>query len=444
MHRYYLEHPPHDRSLYDVLHVSPNATSAEISKAYRRLSRKYHPDKQRPSSREINQADRTSENDSHELNNGESCRNDDSNELLQQMREAYDILKDDKTRLPYHQYGLVDSAQALVLLTGQKISPYGDKDPAMLNLFQLIGLSPSDHTNIFATNYPQSAQDRREERIRVVAADLVEKLRPYVEGSISMETLIELVISEYDELKRLPMGAQILRCVGRAYRAVGQLVLHETEKNRSKIIQHKAKEKWRRAKHYLHAAVLSGRVVLSEKQSIKAPKSQVLGIEPTEVMSYDTPFQVDEIEGELLEGPSDEDIGQKEFEKASLARLHSLQLEALWKISKIDLDKTVRTACSRILQKEQSYFFPTAPLYSCDFVPPPPPRGLAAPVADGWVGIPPPPPPRRTQRVRVTSSLEKPVQAIDAQQARFRAAEALAILGDIMVQRSKEDTAWME
>lgn len=35
-----------DRSLYDVLNVSQDATEAEIKRAYRRLSGIFHPDKQ--------------------------------------------------------------------------------------------------------------------------------------------------------------------------------------------------------------------------------------------------------------------------------------------------------------------------------------------------------------------------------------------------------------
>ncbi|KAL7557740.1 hypothetical protein ACA910_006216 [Epithemia clementina (nom. ined.)] len=453
MHRYYLEHPPHDRTLYDVLQVSPNATAAEISKSYRRLSRKYHPDKQRPQDRRS----RTVANYVSDNNDSDDSltdhRNEKPSDMLQQIREAYDILKDDRTRLPYHQYGLLDSAQALVLLTGRKVST-PDISPAMLSLLQLIGLSPTESCSGLLYSPPttaasQSQDVRREERIRVLAADLVEKLRPYVEGTISLQELVDVSISEYDELKRLPMGAQILRCVGRAYRSVGQLQLHQLEHNGSKVFQHKLQEKWRKAKHYMHAALLSSRVVLSEKRQSSPQQSRKRpAIEPKEDISFDTPFHDDdERYGKMLEGPNDEDVRKEENQKAFQARWHSLQLQALWKISKIDLDGTIRKACSLILQVEHNYFFPSESLDSFDPLnppPPPPPRhSFSTGTADGWVGVPPPPPPLRPiQQAR--ASKNRPVQAINGQEACLRAAEALAVLGDIMVQRSKEGTAWME
>ena len=43
--QWYARHPPHDTFLYDVLHVLPNATLAEVQRNYKKLSREYHPDK---------------------------------------------------------------------------------------------------------------------------------------------------------------------------------------------------------------------------------------------------------------------------------------------------------------------------------------------------------------------------------------------------------------
>jgi hypothetical protein len=114
LHRLYLEQPPHDRSLYDILQISPNATAAAISKKYRELSRKYHPDKQRDVSTKQS-----------------------SLAQLERIRTAYEILKDDRSRLPYHQYGLMDIRQAVILLTGRH--DQGAHDPSLQALLQLMG-----------------------------------------------------------------------------------------------------------------------------------------------------------------------------------------------------------------------------------------------------------------------------------------------------------------
>jgi DnaJ-class molecular chaperone len=37
---------------------------------------------------------------------------------LEQVREAYEVLKDDATRLLYHRFGLLDTGMAAFLLTG--------------------------------------------------------------------------------------------------------------------------------------------------------------------------------------------------------------------------------------------------------------------------------------------------------------------------------------
>ncbi|MCI7765721.1 DnaJ C-terminal domain-containing protein [Helicobacter sp.] len=66
------------KSLYETLEVSPNATSEEIKKAYRRLARKYHPD--------IN-------------------KEKDAEEKFKEINAAYEILSDEKKRKQYDQFG---------------------------------------------------------------------------------------------------------------------------------------------------------------------------------------------------------------------------------------------------------------------------------------------------------------------------------------------------
>src|SRR3990167_9419791 len=64
---------------YHTLGVSRNASEEEIKKSYRRLAMKYHPDR--------TQNDKTSE------------------EKFKQIKEAYEILSDNKRRAAYDQFG---------------------------------------------------------------------------------------------------------------------------------------------------------------------------------------------------------------------------------------------------------------------------------------------------------------------------------------------------
>lgn len=107
-----------------------------------------------------------------------------------------------------------------------------------------------------------------------------------------------------------------------------------------------------------------------------------------------------------------EDIKEQERQKAQTALLESLQVEALWKISKIDLDRTIQEACNLVLTGEY-FFFPWHQSNSNWGRNP-----------DGWVG--------------------QTGEIIDTNVGRLRAAAALVMIGDIMVQCSKEGTAWME
>ena len=111
---------------------------------------------------------------------------------------------------------------------------------------------------------------------------------------------------------------------------------------------------------------------------------------------------------------SDEDIKKIEHQKAQQALLESLQIEALWKISKIELDRTIQEACNLILDKNY-FFFPTHQS---------PTRLDRKMDGDGWV-----------------SSTGK---TIDATVGQMMAASALVLMGDVMVKCSKEGTSWTD
>ena len=68
-------------SLYDILEIKPNATKLEIKKAYFRLAKLYHPDKN---------------------------TNDDSTEKFKNIQSAYEILINDTSRLEYQRLNQTD------------------------------------------------------------------------------------------------------------------------------------------------------------------------------------------------------------------------------------------------------------------------------------------------------------------------------------------------
>ena len=76
-------------SLYNRLEIDPNSSLQEIKKSYRRLARKYHPDK---------------------------CRDDDAVKKFQEINYAYEILSNDRSRKEYNSMNLKEKTKFESLL----------------------------------------------------------------------------------------------------------------------------------------------------------------------------------------------------------------------------------------------------------------------------------------------------------------------------------------
>lgn len=87
------------RDYYEVLGVGKDASKQDIRKAYRKLAREYHPD--------VNKAD-------------------DAEDKFKEVKEAYEVLRDDQKRAQYDQFGHAGAQQGFGGGGGQDFSGFGD------------------------------------------------------------------------------------------------------------------------------------------------------------------------------------------------------------------------------------------------------------------------------------------------------------------------------
>lgn len=478
--------PPHDTSLYDVLQVHTNATLVDIQKNWRRLSREYHPDKVAIRRRKRQR----SEKKHHppppppppmpdEMIPPPPPPSEEETERyikqkLEELTHAYEVLSNDNSRLLYHKYGLVGGAnEAIKILTGKYVGEVsnGADCEAFARLSVLMG-HPTTTTGI-------SSNHQNEQNQRLVRT-ITERLRPLVEGTISQDLFQADIIRECNLLKKIGLGSQIIRCVGRAYRIEGYRVLRQMHHDkmsgrnrgsqnrngrRRKSTHHEVADiltdTLREAKHLSQAALSQGRLIRTEQRikrlqeeaqksrkqreqrqrfkKIKTRDESIHGEKDDNFVSNIGSLSGDEEEdnndieshydniGGFYEEEEEEDDDESddhddlEFElqheqnqKVHEALQQAQQIEALWKLHKMELSSTIRRACRLILEPISSAFCPPPIHHSA--------QDPSRQPYDGWVG---------------STGL---VVLMDV--GRLRAAAALVLKGDILVQSSKEGTSW--
>jgi len=171
--------------LYALLEVPKTATLQEITRAYYRLARDNHPDK--------------------------NPNNPFAEEKFKQISEAYQILSDPEKRKTYDQYGMAgvgpenfDPKELFKMLFGGK---------KFDNIFGNLSFFDLDLSN---PNGPDAAWERKqEENSRELVHQLLIKVEPFVQGMKS--EFCKMVEAEAKELVDVPGGQELLHLVGYVY-----------------------------------------------------------------------------------------------------------------------------------------------------------------------------------------------------------------------------------
>eukprot|EP00475_Leptophrys_vorax_P045234 TRINITY_DN931_c1_g1_i3.p2 TRINITY_DN931_c1_g1~~TRINITY_DN931_c1_g1_i3.p2 ORF type:complete len:476 (-),score=35.06 TRINITY_DN931_c1_g1_i3:467-1894(-) len=180
---------------YEVLHVSTDASQVEIKKAYYKLARTCHPDK----------------------NPG----NENAKATFQQVGEAYQILMDPDKRERYDRFGregldgsIMDPGTFFTMAFGaDKFKP-------------LVGELTVAYTAGGGLTMAQ-VKAWQAQREKDLAEILKKRLAPWVAGE--EEAFVAEAVAQVDELKGQPFGVAFLHCIGFTYYSRAQTLLGLTE-----------------------------------------------------------------------------------------------------------------------------------------------------------------------------------------------------------------------
>ena len=303
--------------------------------------------------------------------------------------------------------------------------------------------------------FSNTNSNSRKQRVQRVALLIVELIRPLVEdtNTITQADLSYEIAKECNVLKYTPLGAQLLRCIGRAYRHSGQHYLrtyncnnrydHTTSSSTTNTINidktkntalvvGKMQDKLRSAKYLMTAAYASSKLIFTEQtiklklDKYKKKKSKDKNNMKSIGYHYDDMFLPSDIENDSDDDNDDAyfthdtDLSTKENNKeennAYKAIIQILQIDSIWKISKIELNKIIHEACNDVLYGNYFFFHSSSNRNNRN----------NKNHYNGWIG----------------STNTNDNNVIDLHVGRLRAAAALVLIGDIFVRESKSDTSW--
>lgn len=323
-----------DTGFYDIIGVKPNASPAEIKKAYYKAALRLHPDK--------NQDD------------------PEASKKFQQLAQAYQVLSDPKLRDRYDQMGVegvsdeklpnIDPVLFFSMLFGaeqfekyigklylamqtdhitkdlQKDFERHSQNPDGTSGREVLGSSLEREMRWSSDKKDQ--QMKRQQFVREVqcAAQLVSRLDRWVSGR-NQDGWVTSILQEATELSQVSFGGRLLRTIGGVYEAAADQFFMSLRGNFT--VENYA-QSW---KDSAYSAKVKVQAMSSVAKSAYAVK------------------QMHDVAGV---GMAEEDQAKKD--EAARVALSSFEtslpvfLQTIWDISQLDIESTVRKVCEKVLK----------------------------------------------------------------------------------------------
>jgi len=285
-----------DTEFYDLLGVAPDASAGQIKKAYYKLALKLHPDKN--------------------PNDPEAA------EKFQKVGSAYQVLSNPTLREKYDTKGkeevgemdLMDPTMFFSMVFGSE-----EFEP-LVGALKLATMAGAE--NEMSSEESDFRQRRREVQCAVNLRDLLE---PFVSGEKDENAFTEEIQVKATGLATTPFGEELLHTIGYTYALAGQ------------------KQLGRQAPLGLEGHMLS----LKQKGHILGTRFDAFGAGVKAFVSQQRASKSEKLgaDGAAEDGATDPDKPMSQSQAALMVDF----MTALWKVSVLDIESTLRSACHKVL-----------------------------------------------------------------------------------------------